>query len=152
MTHICVSKLITIGSNNGLLPGQHKIIIWTNAGTSLSAPYKPQWNLNRNLCIFMHKNAFQNAVRKFVAILSQPQSVNRKWTLNITKPIPDDVVLFKDGGSKGSIILTSFINLFSGVSLTINIFLWNSYGDMPVIKMASQFSDDLAVLNIAVLT
>ena len=32
MTHICVSKLTTIGSDNGLSPGRHQAIFWTNAG------------------------------------------------------------------------------------------------------------------------
>ena len=32
VTHIGVSKLIIIGSDNGLSPGQHQAIIWTNAG------------------------------------------------------------------------------------------------------------------------
>ena len=32
MTHICVSKLISIGSDNGLSPGRRQAIIWTNAG------------------------------------------------------------------------------------------------------------------------
>ena len=32
MTHVCVSKLTTIGSDNGLSPGRHQAIIWTNAG------------------------------------------------------------------------------------------------------------------------
>ena len=32
MTHICVDKLTTIGSDNGLSPGRHQTIIWTNAG------------------------------------------------------------------------------------------------------------------------
>ena len=31
MTHIRVSKLTTIGSDNGLSPNQHQAIIWTNA-------------------------------------------------------------------------------------------------------------------------
>ena len=31
VTHICVSKLTIIGSDNGLLPGRHQAIIWTNA-------------------------------------------------------------------------------------------------------------------------
>ena len=31
-THICVGKLTTIGSDNGLSPGQRQAIIWTNAG------------------------------------------------------------------------------------------------------------------------
>ena len=31
MTHICVNKLTTIGSDNGLSPGRRQAIIWTNA-------------------------------------------------------------------------------------------------------------------------
>ena len=32
MTHICVSDLPGIGSDNGLSPGRRQAIIWTNAG------------------------------------------------------------------------------------------------------------------------
>ena len=35
VTHICVGKLIIIGSDNGLSPGRRQAIIWTNAGMSL---------------------------------------------------------------------------------------------------------------------
>ena len=35
MTHICVSKRTTIGSDNGLSPGRRQAIIWTNAGMLL---------------------------------------------------------------------------------------------------------------------
>ena len=35
VTHICVSKLTIIGSDNGLSPGRHQAIIWTNAGILL---------------------------------------------------------------------------------------------------------------------
>ena len=31
-THICVNKLTTMASNNGLSPGRHQAIIWNNAG------------------------------------------------------------------------------------------------------------------------
>ena len=31
VTHICVSKIIIIGSDNGLSPGRRQAIIWTNA-------------------------------------------------------------------------------------------------------------------------
>ena len=31
-THICISKLTIIGTDNGLSPGRHQAIIWTNAG------------------------------------------------------------------------------------------------------------------------
>ena len=38
VTHICISKLIIIGSDNGLSPGRRQIITWTNAGILLMGP------------------------------------------------------------------------------------------------------------------
>ena len=38
MTHIYVSKIIIIGSDNGLSPGRRQAIIWTNAGILLIGP------------------------------------------------------------------------------------------------------------------
>ena len=38
MTHICVSKLNSIGSDNGLSPGQRQAIIWTNTEVLLIRP------------------------------------------------------------------------------------------------------------------
>ena len=35
MTYICVSILAIISSDNGLAPGRHQAIIWTNAGILL---------------------------------------------------------------------------------------------------------------------
>ena len=35
VTHICVSKLTIIGSDNGLSPDRRQAIIWTNAGILL---------------------------------------------------------------------------------------------------------------------
>ena len=37
-THICDSKLTIIGSDNGLSPGRHQDIIWTNDGILLIGP------------------------------------------------------------------------------------------------------------------
>ena len=42
VTHICVSKLTTIGSDNGLSPDRRQAIIWTNAGLLLIGP----WGIN----------------------------------------------------------------------------------------------------------
>ena len=42
VTHICVSKLTIIGSDNGLSPGRRQAIVWTNAGTLLI------WTLGTN--------------------------------------------------------------------------------------------------------
>ena len=38
VTHICVSKLTTIASDNGLSPGRRQAIIWTSAGLLLIGP------------------------------------------------------------------------------------------------------------------
>ena len=35
VTHVCISKLTSIGSDNGLSPGRHQSIIWTSAGILL---------------------------------------------------------------------------------------------------------------------
>ena len=42
VTLICVSKQTNTGSDNGLLPGRHQAIIWTNAGILLI------WTLGTN--------------------------------------------------------------------------------------------------------
>ena len=39
VTHICVSKLTIIGSDNGLSPSRRQPIIWTNAGILLIRPW-----------------------------------------------------------------------------------------------------------------
>ena len=38
VTHICVTKTIIIGSDNGFSPGRCQAIIWTNAGILLIGP------------------------------------------------------------------------------------------------------------------
>ena len=38
MTHLCVSKLTSIVSDNGLSPGRRQAIIWNNAGNLLIGP------------------------------------------------------------------------------------------------------------------
>ena len=80
VTHICVSKLTTIGSDNGLSPGRRQAIIWSNAGiiVKLNRRNKFQWNLKRNWYIFIQANTFENVVWKMAAILSRPQCV-KKW-------------------------------------------------------------------------
>ena len=43
-THICVSKLTIIASDNGLSPGQRQAIIWTNAGILLIGLLGPNYS------------------------------------------------------------------------------------------------------------
>ena len=44
VTHICVSKLTIIGSDNGLSPERRQAIIWTNAGILLMGPLETNFN------------------------------------------------------------------------------------------------------------
>ena len=44
VTHICISKLTIIGSSNGLWPGWHQAIIWTNDGKLLNKPLGTNFN------------------------------------------------------------------------------------------------------------
>ena len=95
VTHICVSKLSIIGSDNGLSPGRRQAIIWTSAGILLTGTLGTKFsagNLNRNLYIFIQEHAFENIVWKMATILSRSQCVKgicESWrydleTLSIT--------------------------------------------------------------------
>ena len=75
-THICVSGLTIIGSDNTLSPGRRQAIIWTNAGILLIWRNKLQWNLKRNSFIFIQENAFEKVVCEMASILSRPLCVN----------------------------------------------------------------------------
>ena len=46
VTHICVGKLIIIGSNNGLSPDRCQAIIWTNAGLLSIGPLRTYFSEN----------------------------------------------------------------------------------------------------------
>ena len=42
--YICVNKLTSIGSDNGLSPGRRQAIIWTNAGILLIGPLETKFS------------------------------------------------------------------------------------------------------------
>ena len=44
VTHICVSRLTIIDSDNGLSPGRRQAIIWTNAGILLIGPLRTNFS------------------------------------------------------------------------------------------------------------
>ena len=56
MTHICVSKQIIIGSDNGLSPGRRQAIIWTNAEILL---IRPLWTNFSEILIEIHTFSFK---------------------------------------------------------------------------------------------
>ena len=87
VTHISVSKLTTIGSDNGLSPGRRQTIIWTNAGILLV------WSLGTNFSEILigiqtfsfKKNALEDVVCKTAAILSQPQCVKQLMNYTVSQ-------------------------------------------------------------------
>ena len=46
VTHICVGKLIIIGSDNGLSPDRRQAIIWTNVGLMSIGPLRTYYSEN----------------------------------------------------------------------------------------------------------
>ena len=87
MTHICVGKLTTNGSDNGLSPGRRQAIIWAIAGKLLRGPLgkKLPWNFNPSWNIFIQENAFGNAVCEVASILSRSQCVKQNKNLKKKK-------------------------------------------------------------------
>ena len=57
VTHICVSKLSIIGSDNGLSPDRRQAIIWTNAGILLIGTLGTNFN---EILIEIHTFSFKN--------------------------------------------------------------------------------------------
>ena len=80
VTHICVSKLTSIASDNGLSPGQRQAIIRNIAGIMLLGPFGTNFSeiLIEIQTFSLKKNTFENVVCEISAILSRPQCVN--WT------------------------------------------------------------------------
>ena len=76
VTHICVSNLTIIGSDNGLSPGRRQAITWTNVGILLIGPLGTKFSeMLIEIHTFSFKNPFENVVWKMAAILSRPQCV-----------------------------------------------------------------------------
>ena len=93
MTHICVSKLTIIGSDNGSSPDRRQAIIWTNAGILLIGPLGTNFSeivmeILRNF--FIQENAFESVVCETASILYRPQCVktlrasSSKFWLSVT--------------------------------------------------------------------
>ena len=73
MTHICISKLTIIGSDNGLSPSQCQAMLWTSAGILLTQPLGTFFS---EILIETHiKNAFKNVMCEMSAILPPIQCV-----------------------------------------------------------------------------
>ena len=90
VVHICTAKLTIIGSDNGLSPGQHQAIIWTNAAIMMlieSLRIKFSEILIKIQTFPLRKITFQNVVYEMLSISSQPQCVNQVSASHLCKDV-----------------------------------------------------------------
>ena len=92
VTHICVSKIIIIGSDDGLSPDRRQAIIWTNAGILLIGP----WGTNFSEILIgiqtfsfkkMHMKMSSAKWRPFCLDLNVLRWQDLRWHEGSTRPI-----------------------------------------------------------------
>ena len=80
VTDICVSKITIIGSDNGLSPGRHQAIIWTNAGIWSMGPLGTNFS---EILIEIHTFSFRKMHLKMSSGKRRPfclgLNVLRQW-------------------------------------------------------------------------
>ena len=75
VTHICISKLTVIGSDNGLSPGRRQAIIWTNVGILLIRTSGTNFNeIHMFLFIKMHLKMLSGKWQPFCLGFSELKS------------------------------------------------------------------------------
>ena len=77
MTYICLNKLTSTGSDNGLSPGRRQATIWTNDGKILTRPLGTNFSeILNEIHFFIQESAFESVICKIAPILSRPQCLN----------------------------------------------------------------------------
>ena len=79
VTHICVTKITIIGSDNGLSPDRRQPIIWTNAGILLTGPLGTNFN---EILIWIQTFSFKKMHLKVPSAKWRPFCLGR----NVLKP------------------------------------------------------------------
>ena len=116
VTHICVGKLINIGSDNGLSPGRRQAIIWTNAGILFNGP----WGTNfSEILIGIHTFSLKKIHLKMSSAKWRPFCLG----LNVLTLIP--VGLSKHTNYKVWYESTYLFSNFSG--FTVEVWGWKNY-------------------------
>ena len=76
MTHICVGKLTSIGSDDGLSPGRRQTIIWINAGILLIGPLETNFS---EILIAIETVSFKKKHLKMSSGKCRPQCVKQRF-------------------------------------------------------------------------
>ena len=100
VTHICVSKLTIIVSDNGLLPRRREAIIWTNAGILLIWPLgtilliEPLRNFNQYPCISLNKMHLKMSSAKSRPFFPGLYELTWVWKDILWCNSPHDIIIF----------------------------------------------------------
>ena len=132
VTHICVSKLTIIGSDNGLSPGRRQAIIWTNAEILLIGPLGTNFS---EILIGIQKFPFKKMHLKMSSAKWRPFSLG----LNVLTSVAATVHFC---------IQCSFINLYNyGICRLIIVFsMPNQYHTLYHISFLLQYVTRCALL------
>ena len=86
VTHICVGKLTTIGSDNGLSPGWRQAIIWSNAGILLIEPLGTNFS---EILIGIQIFSLKQMRLKMASEKWRPFCLDLNVLINVSKLLPD---------------------------------------------------------------
>ena len=138
MTHICVSKLTSIGSDNGLSPGRRQAIIWTNAGILFIGPLGTNCN---ETSIETHTFSFKKIHLKISSAKWRPFCLG----LNVLRPANNHPIYSGSGG---------VFNVASTVSVESNSGVWYlgffiiiCYALISIDALKIQYTDVYLVLS-----
>ena len=127
VTHIGVSKLTIIGSDNGLSPGRRQAIIWTNAGILLIGPLGTNFN---KIFIEIHTFSFKKIHLKMSSRKWRPFCLGLNVLISsMISRIRHDVT----HRCQNKIDAISQRKFFKSVSVNKNVVFW--------LKLHSQGSD-----------
>ena len=84
VTHICVGKLINIGSDNGLSPGWRQAIIWTNAWILLVRPLGTNFS---EFLIVIHTFSFNEMHLKMASAKWRPFCLGLNVLMDLESPV-----------------------------------------------------------------
>ena len=94
VTHICVSKLTIISSDNGLSPGRRQAIIWTNAEISLIGPLGTNFS---EILVGIQTFSFRKMHLKVSSVLQRPFCLSLNESTNVchrSRYFPEAAVLW----------------------------------------------------------
>ena len=143
MTHICVSKITLIASDNGLSPGRHQAIIWNNDGILLIWPLETSFS---EILIEIHSFSFKKMHLKMSSGKWRPFCLG----LNVLKGFPNEKAhtqINADTTANGWISKRKYVAWWSCLNINIILDLKITIGFMLDANCTHYFFQYIWVIN-----